>query len=145
MPYLLFLKMQQNFKLSSAANYRVKIDCFLQTSTAMLWTMYCLAKNPDIQEKLYNETQKALGENGEITADNISKLTYVKAVLKETFRYILNNTVINKRKPVFRGLRTSKGQTSLRISAVGSAHLLFPYWKVSYLNLLQGLFKYECK
>ena len=54
----------------------------------MLWTMYCLAKNPDIQEKLYNETKKAVGENGEITADNISKLTYVKAVLKETFRYI---------------------------------------------------------
>ena len=67
---------------------RVKIDYILQTSTAMLWTMYCLAKNPEIQEKLYNETQKALGENGEITADNISKLTYVKAVLKETFRYV---------------------------------------------------------
>ena len=54
----------------------------------MLWTMYCLAKNPEIQDKLYNETQKVLGENGEITAENISKLTYVKAVLKEAFRYV---------------------------------------------------------
>ena len=61
---------------------------FLQTSNAMLWTMYCLAKNPEIQDKLYSETQKVLGETGEVTAENISKLTYVKAVLKEAFRYI---------------------------------------------------------
>lgn len=54
----------------------------------MLWTMYCLAKNPEIQDKLYNETQTVLGENGEITAENISKLTYVKAVLKEAFRFV---------------------------------------------------------
>lgn len=56
------------------------------TSNAMLWSLYCLAENPDVQERLYNETQQILGENGQINADNISKLSYVKAVLKETFR-----------------------------------------------------------
>ena len=33
------------------------------------------------------------------------------------------------RKPVFRGLRTTKAQTSLLIRAVWSAPLLFAYWK----------------
>ena len=40
-------------------------------------------------------------------------------------------------KSVFGGLRTTKVQTSLRIRADCSAPLLFAYWKVSYLNLLQ--------
>ena len=37
------------------------------------------------------------------------------------------------RKPVFRGLRTSKAQTSLHIHTDGSVPLIFAYWKVSYL------------
>ena len=41
------------------------------------------------------------------------------------------------RKPVFVGLQT-KAQTSLRIGAVWSVPLLFAYWKVSYLDLLQA-------
>ena len=35
------------------------------------------------------------------------------------------------------GLRTTQAQTSLRIRAVWSAPLLFVFWKVSYVNLLQ--------
>ena len=36
---------------------------------------------------------------------------------------------------VFGGKRTTKAQTSLRIRADWSAHLLFTHWKVSFLNL----------
>jgi len=57
-----------------------------QTSNAMLWTLYCLAENPEAQQKLYEETQSTLGEDGQINAQNLSKLTYVKAVLKEALR-----------------------------------------------------------
>ena len=46
------------------------------------------------------------------------------------------------RKPVFRGLQTTMAQTSLHIRAVWSAPLLFAYWKVSYLNLLQVKFNF---
>ena len=46
------------------------------------------------------------------------------------------------RKPVFRGLRTTQAQTSLRIRAVWSGPLLFTFWKVSYVNLLQVKFNY---
>ena len=41
-------------------------------------------------------------------------------------------------KAVFEGVRTTKVQTSLRICTVRSAPLLFAFWKVSYLNLLQA-------
>ena len=43
-------------------------------------------------------------------------------------------------KPVSGGLRTTKAQTSLRIRTDWSAPLLFSYWKISYLNLLQVKF-----
>ena len=40
-------------------------------------------------------------------------------------------------------LRPTKAQTSLRLSADRSVPLLFAYWKVSYLNLLQSKFQYS--
>ena len=40
------------------------------------------------------------------------------------------------RKPVFGGLWSTQSQTSLRISAVWSAPLLFAFWKVSNVNML---------
>ena len=41
---------------------------------------------------------------------------------------------LNARKPVFCGLPTTKGQTSLCICADRSAPLLITFWKVSYLS-----------
>ena len=58
----------------------------LQTTTGSLWVMYNLAKNPDVQEKLYKEIKQVLPNKEPITPEILSKLTYVKAVVKETFR-----------------------------------------------------------
>ena len=44
---------------------------------------------------------------------------------------------------VFGGLRTTQAQTSLRIRAVWSAPLLFAFWKVLHVNLLQGKFQFS--
>ena len=44
---------------------------------------------------------------------------------------------------VFGGLQTTQAQTSLRIRAVWSAPLLYAYWKVSYLDLLQAKFQFS--
>ena len=52
----------------------------------------------------------------------------------------LNQFPINFDLAVFRGLRTTKAQTSLRIRTVWSSSLLFSYWKVSYQNLPQAKF-----
>ena len=52
---------------------------------------------------------------------------------------------LDARKPVFEGLRTTRAQTSLRISAVWSAPLLFTYWKVPYLDLLRAKFQFSSR
>lgn len=52
----------------------------------MLWSLYCLAENPEAQERMFEETKTVLGDGSDITPENITKLSYVKAVLKETFR-----------------------------------------------------------
>ena len=49
----------------------------------------------------------------------------------------------NARKPVIGGLRTRKVQTSLRIRADRLASLLFAFWKVSYVNLIQVKFQFS--
>ncbi|XP_061192062.1 cytochrome P450 10-like [Saccostrea echinata] len=56
------------------------------TSSGTLWVLYCLAKNPKVQEKLYEETKRVLPNNEAITPEKLSQLHYVKAVIKETFR-----------------------------------------------------------
>ena len=48
---------------------------------------------------------------------------------------------LDVRKSVFDGLRITQGQTSLHIRTVWSAPLLFAFWKVSYLGLLQVKFQ----
>ena len=49
---------------------------------------------------------------------------------------------LDARKPVLGGWRTTKAQTSLRLRTVSSVHLLFAYWKVIYLDLLQAKFRF---
>jgi cytochrome P450 family 12 len=49
--------------------------------------LYCLAKNPEKQEKLRNEILKILPEkSSKLTTDNMKNLPYLRAVIKETFR-----------------------------------------------------------
>ena len=50
---------------------------------------------------------------------------------------------LDARNPVFRGLRTTKAQTSLRIRAVWSAPLLLAFWKVPHQSLLQAKFQFS--
>ena len=48
-----------------------------------------------------------------------------------------------REKTCLRGLRTTKAQTSLHISADWSVPLLLAFWKVSFLNLLQAKFQFS--
>ena len=54
-----------------------------------------MAKNPEAQEKLYQEIQSVLGDCTEPTPEDISKMPYLKGCMMESFRcacvwYILN-------------------------------------------------------
>lgn len=48
--------------------------------------MYHLARNPEIQEKIYQEVYHILGEDGDVTSGSLAKLSYLKACYKESAR-----------------------------------------------------------
>ncbi|XP_064613084.1 probable cytochrome P450 CYP44 [Liolophura sinensis] len=60
----------------------------VSTNARMLYfNMYCIAKNPDVQKKLYNEIEQHLPGDEPLTPEKLSKLSYLKACVKETFRF----------------------------------------------------------
>ncbi|XP_071959481.1 sterol 26-hydroxylase, mitochondrial-like [Antedon mediterranea] len=56
------------------------------TSITTLWTLYCLAKNPDCQERLYEEVTRVLPEGITPTKEHYNQMSYLKAVMQETQR-----------------------------------------------------------
>lgn len=56
------------------------------TSYTTLWLLYHLARNPEIQEKIYQEVYHILGEDGDVTSGSLAKLSYLKACYKESAR-----------------------------------------------------------
>ncbi|KAK1610888.1 hypothetical protein QYE76_034561 [Lolium multiflorum] len=50
------------------------------------WAMYELAKNPEIQNRLYQEIQQVCGDKT-VTEDDLRRLPYLNAVFNETLRY----------------------------------------------------------
>ncbi|KAK7488462.1 hypothetical protein BaRGS_00020247 [Batillaria attramentaria] len=79
-----------NENLSAADVTGTAVDLLMAavetTSNALLWCLYCLAKNPEVQERLRREVNDVLVPEGTITSETLADLPYVKAVLKETFR-----------------------------------------------------------
>lgn len=58
------------------------------TSAAMVvWAMTELIKNPIAMRKVQEELRNSIGNKGYVTADDLPKLEYLKAVIKETFRF----------------------------------------------------------
>ncbi|KAL7153636.1 hypothetical protein ABFS83_04G182300 [Erythranthe nasuta] len=56
-------------------------------STAMEWLMTELLRHPNVMEKLQNEVREIVGgKGGDITDEDLAKMNYMKAVIKETLR-----------------------------------------------------------
>lgn len=51
------------------------------------WAMAMLVKYPDVMTKLKDELKEVAGSKSFISEDDLSKLQYLKAVIKETFRF----------------------------------------------------------
>ena len=64
------------------------IYCFLilQTSNAMLWLLYNIARHPKVQEKLYEEVTSIIGKAGNMKEEDFARIPYMKACLKESLR-----------------------------------------------------------
>ncbi|XP_031563666.1 sterol 26-hydroxylase, mitochondrial-like [Actinia tenebrosa] len=56
------------------------------TSNTSLWTMYNLARNPEVQERLHKEVTSVLKPGEIATPSTINKMHYLKACIKETLR-----------------------------------------------------------
>ncbi|XP_035735113.1 cytochrome P450 4C1-like [Vespa mandarinia] len=57
------------------------------SSTAIFWTLLCLATEPEIQDKVYEELKVVFDDlDGPITMNTISQLKYLDRVCKETLR-----------------------------------------------------------
>ncbi|XP_022096144.1 cytochrome P450 10-like [Acanthaster planci] len=56
------------------------------TSNLMAFCLYCLAKNPEVQERLHEEVNRVLPAGTPATAEALQTIPYLKAVVKETTR-----------------------------------------------------------
>nr|AYV88866.1 cytochrome P450 oxidase CYP77B33 [Polygala tenuifolia] len=56
------------------------------SATTAEWALLHLVTNQDIQEKLYDEIIRTVGRDGVVTESDVEKMSYLNAVVKETFR-----------------------------------------------------------
>ena len=62
-------------------------DGLSTTTPTILFNLYALATNPEVQEKVFEEVSRVIPESeSEITQEHINRLVYLKAFVKETFR-----------------------------------------------------------
>lgn len=53
----------------------------------MSWTLYHLARDPEVQNHLYREVVSVCPDRRLPTTEDLSRMPYLKAVIKETLRY----------------------------------------------------------
>ncbi|KAJ4712451.1 putative Cytochrome P450 [Melia azedarach] len=57
------------------------------TYTALEWAMTELLRHPDIMKRTQNEVRGIVGDKSDITEEDLDKMHYLKAVIKETLRF----------------------------------------------------------
>uniref|UniRef100_A0A7N6A930 Uncharacterized protein n=1 Tax=Anabas testudineus TaxID=64144 RepID=A0A7N6A930_ANATE len=77
-------------KLSRAEVYITITELLLggvdTTSNTLSWTLYHLARDPRVQDRLYREVNSVCPDRRVPTTDDLSRMPYLKAVVKETLR-----------------------------------------------------------
>ncbi|MEQ2312395.1 hypothetical protein AMECASPLE_030580, partial [Ameca splendens] len=56
------------------------------TSNTLSWALYHLARDHRVQDRLYREVDSACPDKQQPTTDDLSRMPYLKAVIKETLR-----------------------------------------------------------
>uniref|UniRef100_A0A672T3B7 Sterol 26-hydroxylase, mitochondrial-like n=1 Tax=Sinocyclocheilus grahami TaxID=75366 RepID=A0A672T3B7_SINGR len=62
------------------------IYIILGTSNTLSWTLYHLARDAEVQNRLYNEIASVCPNKELPTAEHLTRMPYMKAVIKETLR-----------------------------------------------------------
>lgn len=73
-----------------------QVDTFMfaghdTTASAMQWSLYFLAKHPDLQERCRREVREVAGETGHINFEHLNQFVYLTQFIKEALR--LSSTV----------------------------------------------------
>ena len=63
----------------------------LQTSNTVSWSLYHMALEPEIQEKLYQEVISVCPGDKVPTSDDIARIPWLKTVVRETLRYVISH------------------------------------------------------
>lgn len=56
------------------------------SAATLVWVMTSLIKNPKEMKKVQEEVRNVVGSKGKVDEDDLAKLTYMKAVVKEVMR-----------------------------------------------------------
>lgn len=88
--FLLYLlsKKELSFKDVSIITLSLFGDGLNTTVPTLIFAMYCLAKNPDVQQKAYEEIREVLKDDEPITGEHINRMQYLKACVKESQRIL---------------------------------------------------------
>ncbi|PPR94685.1 hypothetical protein GOBAR_AA25982 [Gossypium barbadense] len=92
---LLRIRMDREFPLFELTIDHIKVILMIVfiagTDTAaatVIWVMIALMKNPECLKKTQAEVRDLVGKKGFVNEDDVQGLTYLKAVVKETFRLV---------------------------------------------------------
>nr|KAG5700597.1 hypothetical protein BaRGS_015393 [Batillaria attramentaria] len=70
---------------------RDEVDTFMfaghdTTSTTLGWCLYALGSYPDIQQRVYEDVHKVMGDRTEVTWEDLSGFQYLPLFIRETMR-----------------------------------------------------------
>lgn len=89
---MIMLKEQEQSSIDLQWNHikAILLDIFIAgtdtTAATITWAMTALMTNPNTMKKLQKEIRDLVGAKGSVSEDDLPKLSYLKAVVKETLR-----------------------------------------------------------
>ncbi|XP_018598638.2 sterol 26-hydroxylase, mitochondrial-like [Scleropages formosus] len=101
------------------------------TSNTLLWTLYLLSQDPKAQDTLYQEVSSYVPGKAVPTAEEVTRMPYLKAVIKETLRLYpavpVNSRIITKQEVIIGGHLFPKNTTFTMFHyAIGQDEQTFP-------------------
>ena len=103
------------------------------TSVSMAWTLYELARHPDIAEQVREEIQLVMKDSSEMTWAKLAELKFLGNVIKESLRLHSPGSMavrVAKENDVIGGYDIPKGTTLFL--GIDTVHHSKKYWKDPY-------------